>query len=278
MSRAPRFRVEALAVSLAVHLLVFAWPLRIPDDGARDMGSEGLTVSVGLAGQFVASVPTRREEPVAPEPKTEPKTDPKHEAKHEPKTESKHKPVAKTRQLAKPMLTPTIIAEPIARPVATANPAPVDEPASSTRPESSSEPEQVTTSSATPAAGSSKPLESPAIAATGVGERIETGGDPAARSGYLAQIKARIAREKRYPRAARRDGATGVVTVAFTISRSGALLAPRIVATSGDERLDQAALDMLARASPFPPLPSAMGVRELALSLPVEFALNNKPS
>ncbi len=276
MSLALRFRVEAVAASLAVHLLVFAWPPRVPDDGARDMGSEGLTVSVGLAGQFVASVPTRGVERVAPEPNPEPNPDSKPASK----PASKHKPVAKTRPLAKPTstATPTIIAQPITRPVSTVNPVPIDEPAPGTRSESSSEPEQGTTSSATPAADPSNPLASPAIVATGLGERIETGGDPAARSGYLAQIKARIAREKRYPGAARRDGATGVVTVAFTISRSGALIAPRIVTTSGDERLDQAALDMLARASPFPPLPSTMGARELALSLPVEFALNKKPS
>lgn len=114
------------------------------------------------------------------------------------------------------------------------------------------------------------------VKATGTGQRVETGGNPAARQSYLAEVLARIARHKRYPREARHDGVTGVVTVTFTITANGTVLTQQVSGSSGDHRLDRAALDMLLRASPLPPIPRDMGVASLELTLPVEFSLNQK--
>jgi len=89
-------------------------------------------------------------------------------------------------------------------------------------------------------------------------------------------VAAQIARNKRYPREARQDGVTGVVTVRFTIQKNGKVITQRVVTSSGDRRLDEAALEMLSRASPFPYIPESMGVEALTLTLPVEFSLHQK--
>lgn len=117
-----------------------------------------------------------------------------------------------------------------------------------------------------------------AIQATGIAEREETGGNPAARQSYLSKVLARIARFKRYPREARHDGVTGVVTVTFTVLINGSVSTQQISSSSGDARLDKAALDMLLRASPLAPIPRELGSDHLKLTLPIEFSLNKKRS
>ena len=59
----------------------------------------------------------------------------------------------------------------------------------------------------------------------------------------------------------------------FTISRRGELLSSRIVTGSGEPGLDQAALEMLQRSSPMPPLPDDLGLDQLTLTIPVEYSL-----
>jgi protein TonB len=71
--------------------------------------------------------------------------------------------------------------------------------------------------------------------ATGIGERVETGGNPAARQSYLSQVLARIAKFKRYPRSARKEGVTGTATVKFIIQQNGRVKHSAIVTSSGDE-------------------------------------------
>ena len=115
-----------------------------------------------------------------------------------------------------------------------------------------------------------------AMPVAGSGARVETVGDPTAHHGYLTRVLERIARFKRYPREARRDGVVGKVMVRFTVLADGSLQSPRLAGSSGDNRLDQAALQMLSRASPFPPIPRSLGVGKLELSLPVQFSLNQK--
>ena len=68
---------------------------------------------------------------------------------------------------------------------------------------------------------------------------------------YLRKVLARIARFKRYPRDARRDGVVGEVMVRFPILHDGSLQSRQLADSSGDSRLDLATLDMLSR-SPAP--------------------------
>ena len=83
------------------------------------------------------------------------------------------------------------------------------------------------------------------------------------------QVRRAIARAQRYPRGA--DGATGDVVVQFTVSASGALSGLRVIASSGNGVLDQAALETIGRAAPFPPLPSGSGLSSKLVQLPLGF-------
>ena len=115
-----------------------------------------------------------------------------------------------------------------------------------------------------------------AIPALGSGTRVEAGGNRGAHQGYLRRVLERIARFKRYPREARRDGVVGKVMVRFTILADGSVQSRHLASSSGDSRLDQAALEMLSRASPFPPIPRSLAMGKLELSLPVEFSLSRR--
>ncbi len=109
-----------------------------------------------------------------------------------------------------------------------------------------------------------------------IGPQVETGDIAAAQRGYLNILYRHLMRFKRYPRAARRNGVTGVVTIRLTILANGSLNSPQLIVSSGDDRLDQAALKMLARARPLPPFPANLHKAQLELNLPIKFALTQK--
>jgi periplasmic protein TonB len=82
-------------------------------------------------------------------------------------------------------------------------------------------------------------------------------------------------RHKKYPREARRDGAEGTVEVAFTLDRSGKVLSARLVDSSGSVALDEEAIAVLERASPFPAPPSDMAKLSVSLMLPIRFQIHD---
>ncbi|HEX5277804.1 MAG TPA: energy transducer TonB, partial [Fluviicoccus sp.] len=94
-----------------------------------------------------------------------------------------------------------------------------------------------------------------------------------ARHPYFGKLKAWLNAHKTYPAALKKAKTQGTVLLTFTIGRSGELLSSRIVTGSGEPGLDQAALDMLQRASPMPPLPDELGLDKLTLTIPVEYSL-----
>lgn len=81
-----------------------------------------------------------------------------------------------------------------------------------------------------------------------------------------------LARYRNYPRAARRAGIEGVVMVSTVMGRDGTLVESHIATSSGHPVLDRAALELLARASPVPPLPDLP--RDVELHLPIVYQLN----
>ncbi|MFN3892513.1 MAG: TonB family protein [Beijerinckiaceae bacterium] len=73
---------------------------------------------------------------------------------------------------------------------------------------------------------------------------------------FMAAVAARLARNK--PSTDVAAVAQGVVTVTFGIGASGEAQSPRVVRSSGHAVLDQAALQTVRKASPFPvPPPGA---------------------
>ncbi len=81
---------------------------------------------------------------------------------------------------------------------------------------------------------------------------------------WQGQIQARLNRFKRTPR----GGGQGLVTVSFTITGSGAASGIRLARSSGNPVLDQAALDLVRRASPFPAPPSGGSV---PITVPINY-------
>jgi protein TonB len=76
---------------------------------------------------------------------------------------------------------------------------------------------------------------------------------------------------KRFPETARARGDEGRAVVRLSIQRSGALGHAQVVRSSGSALLDQAALDTVRRAAPFPPLPAEIAGAALVLNAPMNF-------
>jgi protein TonB len=107
----------------------------------------------------------------------------------------------------------------------------------------------------------------------GAGGRRRDAGGNANASSYQAQVLAHLQRYKSYPAAAKSAGIRGVATVRFALSASGSVSSASLVRGSGASVLDQAAVAMVRRASPFPPIPSGLGRSRMDFSAPIRFDL-----
>ena len=87
---------------------------------------------------------------------------------------------------------------------------------------------------------------------------------------WQQSLVARLAKVQRYPAQAR--GVQGVVSLAFTIDRHGALVSSRIVESSGSAVLDAEALALIKRAVPLPPPPADLADGDLSFVVPIRFA------
>lgn len=103
---------------------------------------------------------------------------------------------------------------------------------------------------------------------TDVGRRQEAGN--AAASNYPGLISGKLNRALRYPRSARSKNITAVVKVEIAINGSGGVDRVRVVGSSGHAEFDQAALDAVRRAAPFPRIPAGIG-SSLLISVPLRF-------
>ena len=138
-------------------------------------------------------------------------------------------------------------------------------------------PKEVRRTVARPAASSAAAAPArPAASATpgraGNRGNIETGG-AALLSSYQAQVLAHLQRFRSYPEAARSRGITGVTAVRFALGNGGQVLSVSLARGSGASILDEAALAMVRRASPFPPFPAGLNRVRMDLAAPVRFDL-----
>jgi periplasmic protein TonB len=98
-----------------------------------------------------------------------------------------------------------------------------------------------------------------------IGEFTEAGSNA-----YNALVFGHLQRFKRYPMAA--NGAAGTVFVRFALNRAGEVISSEVSKSSGNSVLDHEALDILRRASPFPPFPAAKPGALDSYIAPVNFA------
>lgn len=98
--------------------------------------------------------------------------------------------------------------------------------------------------------------------------------DPQAVSSWQSRLLAHLERHKRFPSQAQSRRLRGTVLVAFSLDRSGLVLAQAVDTSSGHPSLDAAALDMLTRAQPLPAPPPEITGAVVQLTVPVRFFLN----
>ena len=116
-----------------------------------------------------------------------------------------------------------------------------------------------------------KPAQGPLFGILGAGGTSAVERGSANTSSYRAQLAAHLRRYRSYPDAARDQELTGTVRVSFTVNASGQVTGARLTRSSGHAVLDRAAVGMVSRASPFPPIPNALSVKSLSVDVPVRF-------
>jgi len=92
----------------------------------------------------------------------------------------------------------------------------------------------------------------------------------ASANAYNALVFGHLQRFKRYPAAAR--GASGTTILRFELNRAGQVIASEVSKSSGNAVLDREALELLHRASPFPPFPAEKPGADDSYLAPVAFA------
>jgi protein TonB len=90
---------------------------------------------------------------------------------------------------------------------------------------------------------------------------------------YLEKLRRWLAKYKQYPQAAIDKKEEGQVIIGFTLKRDGTVLTAWIERSSGIPLLDEAALAMMHRASPVPPIPDRYKGNELKLAMPVDYSI-----
>jgi periplasmic protein TonB len=118
-----------------------------------------------------------------------------------------------------------------------------------------------------PTAPQVAPTPAPRVAALAVGQVPRP--SPAAIASWERLLVAQLERHKRYPAAG--GGKVGEARLAFSIDRSGQVVASRIVHSSGSEALDQEALALIKRAAPLPPPPAGLPEERLSFVVPVRY-------
>ncbi|MGV3650089.1 MAG: TonB family protein [Devosia sp.] len=149
------------------------------------------------------------------------------------------------------------------RPVAEPAP-PRREPPPETRPVRQQQPPPRRTA---PGAGGNSTADSVAAAAPSPPRASGTGsGGSADVARYPSQVIGKLRNALR-----RAGGQSGEVMVRFTVAANGSLSGASIARSSGNGALDQAALALVRRAAPFPPIPAGAGRSSWTFDVPLAF-------
>jgi periplasmic protein TonB len=90
---------------------------------------------------------------------------------------------------------------------------------------------------------------------------------------YGGMLGRAIAKHKSYPKIAQMRGWQGECLLDLKIDSSGNVLSANVKESSGYESLDNQALEMVRKASPFPAPPEALRGRNFNITVPVSFKL-----
>jgi len=93
------------------------------------------------------------------------------------------------------------------------------------------------------------------------------------RSQYLREVMQTLEKAKRYPPYAWRHGIEGTVKIQFTIQADGHASDIILHRSSRYRDLNTAAQDLIARASPFCPIPGELDQERMTISVPIAFQI-----
>lgn len=125
-----------------------------------------------------------------------------------------------------------------------------------------------------PAASGGAPAQTPS--ASPAAPNASPAADPNARRqevNYFALISSHLNRRKTYPAEARQARQQGVVSIRFTVDRSGGVSNISVRRSSGHTILDQATMALLQRVAPLPRMPASMQRESVTITLPIEYSL-----
>lgn len=132
------------------------------------------------------------------------------------------------------------------------------------------QPSDASTAAVASEATAPTPLDTSRVAPTPRAPTIGAGRKASLERGsWQRRLVAHLDRNKRFPSTAARGEAEAQVR--FSIDRLGHVLSSEVVSSSGSPIFDQAALAMLARASPVPPPPALVADEGLTFTIPVIF-------
>lgn len=95
----------------------------------------------------------------------------------------------------------------------------------------------------------------------------------AATNDYSSLLAAAIAKYKQYPKIAQMRGWQGLIIIELQLNPQGGVIYSQIKKSSGYDVLDQEALEMIKRASPFPQPPEALRTKNFTVLVPISFKL-----
>lgn len=119
--------------------------------------------------------------------------------------------------------------------------------------------------------GASRGAEQAVAARQGTTNARANASGNAAISNYPGKIVAKLRRSLRYPSEARRQRLRGEVHVRFTVTQNGGVGGISVVRSSGSPVLDQAAIETVQRAAPFPTIPAGAGRTAWPFTVPLAF-------
>ena len=90
---------------------------------------------------------------------------------------------------------------------------------------------------------------------------------------YLGRVKAGIKTRWIFPPVAREQRATGRLTAIFTLDRAGALQNIVVERSSGHDILDEAALEAIRGAAPYPPFPEHINLDRLNIRAQFDYRI-----
>jgi protein TonB len=145
-------------------------------------------------------------------------------------------------------------------------------PAAAKAPAAAAQSNAKTSAPAAPAQGGAGGQSNVTALAGGAG-RIGTG-DAEGNSdvtNYPGQISRALRRALYYPPSAKRRRLTGETLVSFVVAKGGSASSIRVARSSGVPELDEAALETVRRAAPFPAIPAAARRDSWTFTIPIAF-------